>query len=180
MHPKSRPRRTGSILTALPQPPHAAPRGHRRLAFPHFLQTGPKLDNAVVSPYKNQQSTCGKTPWESRFPEVPHSRTFPALQNITQTGGPEDHPKHYPNVVPDGEEQALTPLWSGDPRDALEADAEILEDIRNLAELQESMENLRQQMHENGLETECLVNGFNTARDQYLSTTLVQGPMENL
>ena len=42
------------------------------------------------------------------------------------------------------------------------------------------MENLRQQMHENGLETECLVNGFNTARDQFLLTTLVQGPMENL
>ena len=57
---------------------------------------------------------------------------------------------------------------------------QILEDIRNLGQLQESMENLRQQMQENGLETEGLVNGFNTARDQYLSTTLVQGPMENL
>lgn len=48
----------------------------------------------------------------------------PALQSITQTGGPKDHPEHYPNVVPDEEEEALTPLWAGDPRDAPEPDAE--------------------------------------------------------
>ena len=65
----------------------------------------------------------------------------------------------------------------------------ILEDIQNLENnrfqdirpsIQESMENLEQQMQENGLETEGLVNAFNTARVQYLLTTLVQNPMENL
>ena len=65
----------------------------------------------------------------------------------------------------------------------------ILEDIQNLENnrfqdirpsIQESMENLEQQMQENGLETEGMVNAFNTARDQYLLTTLVQRPMENL
>ena len=65
---------------------------------------------------------------------------------------------------------------------------QILEDIKNLEynhfedgiSLQVSMVNLRQHMQKIGLETEGLVNAFNTARDQYLLTTLVQRPMENL
>ena len=64
----------------------------------------------------------------------------------------------------------------------------IMEDIVGLdynhyredLSLQDAMENFQQQMQENGLDTDWLENGFETAKNQKLLNIMVQDPMEYL